>query len=69
MRNVLTWAGLAIATAILGGVLTAIPVWFLWNAVVPVLFGLKEISLVQALLLSLLCSLLFKSSSSSSSSS
>lgn len=70
MDKIVTWAviglmGLLIAVAIV--VLTALPVMLLWNAVIPELFGLKAISFMQALLLSVLCSLLFKSSSSSSS--
>lgn len=40
--------------------LLALPVWLLWNAVVPEVFGLHPITLVQALWLNLLCALLFK---------
>jgi hypothetical protein len=70
MEKVVSWAvialiGLVIAVAI--GVLTALPVMLLWNAVIPELFGLKAIGFIQALLLSTLCSLLFKSSGGSSS--
>lgn len=49
------------------GLLTALPVMFLWNAVMPGVFGLKVIGFSEALMLSLLSSLLFKSSNSSSS--
>lgn len=47
----------------------AIPVWLLWNAVIPTIFvTLPQIGFMQAWGLSLLCSLLFKSTGSSSSS-
>lgn len=63
-----------VLTIILGGVfivvffaiLSAVPVWLLWNAVVPDIFGLPEISLLQGLALSILSSCLFKSTLSSS---
>jgi hypothetical protein len=46
--------------------LMSIPVWLLWNWVAVAVLGLKEITLLQALGLSLLSSFLFKSSSVSS---
>ena len=48
-------------------VFTALPVMYMWNYLMPVLFGLKEIDFTQALILSALCSTLFKSSPSTSS--
>lgn len=63
--------GMILLAAIAGiglGLLTAIPVWLLWNALMPELFGLKALTFWQALGLSVLCSCLFKSTSSSSSS-
>lgn len=54
--------GLAVGIALL----MALPVMLLWNALIPAIFGLTTISFWQALGLSLLCSLLFKSYSSSS---
>lgn len=56
-----------IALIIAIALLLTIPVWLLWNMVVPQVFGLKAITFIQALQLSLLSSLLFKSWSSSSS--
>jgi hypothetical protein len=47
--------------------LAAFPVMWLWNWLMPTLFGLREVSALQALGLSLLCSILFKGSASSSS--
>ena len=63
-----------ILALVLGGVfivvffaiLSAVPVWLLWNAVVPDIFGLPEITLMQGLALSILSSCLFKSTLSSS---
>lgn len=42
--------------------LYAIPVWLLWNWVVPVVFGLSKVTLIQAWGLAFLSSLLIKSS-------
>jgi len=44
----------------------AFPVMLLWNWLMPFLFGLVQINFWEALGLSMLCSLLFKSASSSS---
>lgn len=48
-------------------VFLATPVWLLWNALMPALFGLKVIGWWQAFGLSLLARFLFGASSSSSS--
>lgn len=40
---------------------SAIPVWIIWNMVMPDVFGLPEISLAQSLGLCLLSSILIKS--------
>jgi hypothetical protein len=40
-------------------------VWILWDWVVPDIFGLKPIGYFQAVALTILCGILFKSSSSS----
>ena len=42
----------------------ALPVMWLWDWLMPQIFGLKEITWLQAWGLSLLCGLLFKSHSS-----
>lgn len=44
---------------ILGCMIFAAPVWFLWNLLVPTIFGLTEITIWQAFGLSILCNLLF----------
>lgn len=48
------------------GLIMGIPVYFLWNWVVPDIFGLPEIGFWQAVGLSLLCTFLFKSPGASS---
>jgi hypothetical protein len=42
------------------------PTYWLWNWLMPTIFGLKEITLWQALGLNLLSTILFKNTSSSS---
>jgi hypothetical protein len=64
MEDIAKGFGLALI-AVIGA---ALPVMLLWNVVVPDLFGLPSISFWQALGLSMLSALLFKSSSSSGSS-
>lgn len=45
--------------------LMGFPVMWLWNALLPEIFGVKHIGFWQALGLNLLCGFLFKGSSSS----
>lgn len=45
--------------------LLTIPLWGLWNWLMPIIFGLPEINLIQALGLMILSGLLFKSNSTS----
>lgn len=75
MGNVLTLVFVAIAAVfvgILGGLLFAmiggVATWLLWGAVVPDLFGLPAIGYWQAVWLTWLCHVLFKSTTDSSSS-
>ena len=44
--------------------LFTVPVYFLWNWLMPVIFGLPEITFWQALGLKVLCAMLFKFSKS-----
>lgn len=56
----LTLAGLLILAAMIGiALFTTLPIWFLWNALLPSLFGFPSITFMQALGISLLCSFLF----------
>lgn len=68
MESIVKWGMVAFITLFIGAaiaVFTAFPTMLLWNALMPELFGLKTIDFFQALMLSLLCSLLFKSTNSS----
>lgn len=61
-----TWFGtimFAIIVAILIIVICALPTMWLWNWLMPAIFGLGKISFWQALGINMLCSILFKSSS------
>lgn len=55
----ITLFGVAVAAVM--SVVIAIPEMWLWNNVVPELFGLKEVTWGQMVCLSLLCGMLFKS--------
>lgn len=44
-------------------VVLAIPVWLLWNWLMPTIFGVTKITIIQSLGISWLCSLLFGGSS------
>lgn len=59
---------LVIGVLLLYAALLGFPLMFLWNVLMPELFGLKTIGFWQAVGLNVLCSILFKGSSSSSSS-
>ena len=54
----------AIVLFVAFSLLFAVPVMWLWDWLMPQLFGLKEVTLFQAWGLSMLSSLLFKSHSS-----
>ena len=59
MNGCITVIVFGIAMAVLLAGIVAIPVYFLWNWTLPAVFGFKEITLLQALGLSLLCRFLF----------
>ncbi len=46
---------------LLTGLVLALPVFLLWNSIIPDVFGLKEISFLQAIGLNLLSGFLIKS--------
>lgn len=58
---------LIIGTVLLIAVLLAFPVMWLWNWLMPLIFGLTKITLLQALGLNILSGILIRSSSSSNS--
>ena len=58
-----------IGAAILISLLAAIPTFFLWNWLMPIIFGLPKLTFIQAIGVNLLCECLFKTRESSSRSS
>lgn len=58
--NALTVIFMAIALAIFVAALLSLPVMLLWNWLMPVIFGLPEITWLQAWGLLFLCGLLFR---------
>jgi len=56
---------LSLGLALAGAFLYSLPVMLLWNAVIPAVFGLKPLTWLEALWLSLLCALLLKPTASS----
>lgn len=64
--KILTALLLVIGTLLIVAIVLALPVMWLWNYLMPDIFGLIKIDFWQALCLNLLCGVLFKSSSSSS---
>jgi hypothetical protein len=65
--GLLTYSLIFIVVLCIVAVLVAFPVKWMWNYLMPELFGLKEIGFWQALAMFVLCGLLFKPTSSSSS--
>ena len=55
-------AGAVVGIVVFVGALLTLPVYLLWNWLMPKLFGLPSITLLQALGLNLLAGFLFKSS-------
>jgi len=57
---------LGLGTVAILAVLMAFPEMWLWNSVMPEMFGLKEITLSQMICLSLLCGFLIKGTTTTS---
>jgi hypothetical protein len=53
---------MVVGLLILSAILLAIPTMVLWNYVMPSVFGLTQITLLQAMALNILSGILFKSS-------
>ncbi len=66
MEDVIALIVMAVTIGLVVALIMALPVMLLWNVLMPDLFGLTTITFWQALGISVLCSILFKSSSSSS---
>jgi hypothetical protein len=63
LENILVFLGAAVGFLLVGAAIAlfiSIPVWLLWNWLVPVIFGLTKITLLQALGLVMLSGILFK---------
>lgn len=56
---------LALAMICLFGLVLALPTMWLWNWLMPIIFGLVKITFWQALGLNILCGIFFKNSSTS----
>lgn len=69
LAKIIIVAILGIVGVAIFAALGAIPLYFLWNWLMPALFGLKTVTFLQAIGLIFLTSILFKSSTSSSDSS
>ena len=52
---------IAIATFLIIAILLSLPLWILWNWLMPYLFGLPHINIIQACGLSALSNILFSS--------
>ena len=69
METFAEWLAVIITTLVLAvaiGFLLSLPVMWLWNGLLPGLFGFKSIDWQQALGLAILCRLMFGASSASS---
>lgn len=51
---------LVLAIAFIASLVFTIPVWLLWNWLMPVIFGITKVTLIQAWGISFLCGLLFR---------
>ena len=60
LGEILSIALLAVFVFFIASLIIAVPVWLLWNGLVPVIFGVTKISLLLAWGISFLANLLFK---------
>jgi len=61
MPNGLGWLFITAFFILIGALLYALPVWLIWNYLMPRVFGLPSLSLLDAFLLNLLIGILFRS--------
>jgi len=59
--NSVVLAAVAVVLSIALGVLWALPIMWIWDYIMPHLFGVPEITWFKAWLLYILCNILFKS--------
>jgi hypothetical protein len=67
IKKIVGYFFLGLATVVVVAILIAFPTMWLWNWLMPEIFGLPEIEVLQALGLNILGGFLFKGSSSTSS--
>lgn len=60
MKEIIIGFLIGVVTFLIAVVLTSFPVMWLWNAVIPDIFNLPEITFWQAAGLNLLCSILLR---------
>ena len=65
LARLVGWAMVFLGIVALGAALTAYPVMWIWNWIMPSLFGLPVIDIWHALGLSVLCNILFGSARTS----
>lgn len=68
MKNIISSMLGVLILFIIVGILSAVPIWLLWNEVMPDIFNLTQITFWQALYISFLSKSLFNSNSNSNSS-
>lgn len=68
MERVISWLGIMVVAALIGAIIAAaagLPLMWLWNWLMPSIFGLPTIGFWQAVGLNLLTTILFRSVGSS----
>lgn len=65
MENFLVGLAIVVGTIVIIAVIVALPTMWLWNWLMPVIFGIKQITFLQALGINLLTGILFGSRTSS----
>lgn len=60
MKEIIIGFLIGVVVILIAVILTAFPVMWLWNAVIPDIFNLPEITFMQAVGLNMLCSIMFR---------
>jgi len=63
MKDIAITVSVSIGLVVILCLLLCLPTKWLWNLLMPSIFGLRRITVLEALGLNMLCSILFKSSS------
>lgn len=62
MKVVMGFIIVGVGVVVVFAVLLTIPIWLLWNWLMPTIFGVAKVTLLQALGLNILSAILFKTS-------